>query len=220
MADRRYESRVDALEGSPENRPAMARIRLRAARIVTVFVATAVLVAACSSSAPSASPSVVPTPSPTPNPHLPSPATAKQVFAGLGKAGLTITANTATLGPDGSDVVTRIFATYLGWPLDVIEYRSSTALTKAITWANGEEPGKGEPPAALAGMNILIVWGPARSGKTPGKLNDRQVAGLTDLAAAADVLLSPMKARTTVPVKLAAVDPGPSAAASASPEAD
>ena len=138
----------------------MAKTSLRAARTVTVFVAAAVLVAACGSAAPSASPSVAPTPLATPNPHLPSPATAKQVFAGLGKAGLSITANTATLGAEDSDVVTRIYATYLGWPLDVTEYRSATALTKAITWASGEAPGKGEPPAAIAGINILIIWGP------------------------------------------------------------
>lgn len=198
----------------------MAKIRLRAARTVSLFVAAAVLVAACSNAGPSASPSVAPTPTPTPNPHLPSPATAKQVFAGLGKAGLTITANTATLGADGSDVVTRIYATYLGWPLDVIQYRSDIALTNAIKWTNGDEPGKGEPPAALAGMNILIMWGPTTSGKTPGKLTDRQVAALTDLVAAADALLSPLRARTNVPVKVAARDPSPSAAASASPAAD
>lgn len=196
----------------------MAKTSLRAARTVTVFVAAAVLVAACGSAAPSASPSVAPTPLATPNPHLPSPATAKQVFAGLGKAGLSITANTATLGAEDSDVVTRIYATYLGWPLDVTEYRSATALTKAITWASGEAPGKGEPPAAIAGINILIIWGPTRSGHMPGKLNDRQVAGLTDLVAAADVLLSPLKARTSIPVKVAAVEAAPSV--SASPDAD
>jgi hypothetical protein len=192
----------------------MANIRLRTVRTATALVAAAVLAAACGSAAPSASPSTAPTPLATPDPHLPSPATAKQVFAGLGKAGLTITATTATLGPEGGDVVTRIYATYLGWPLDVIEYRSATALTKAVTWASGEEPGEGEPPAALAGMNILIVWGPTRSGHAPGKLNDRQVAGLTDLVAAADVLLSPLRARTSIPVKVAAGQPAPSVSAS------
>jgi hypothetical protein len=197
----------------------MARNRLRTARIVTVFVAAAVLAAACGSTGPSASPSAAPTPLVTPNPHLPSPATAKQVFAGLGKAGLSITANTATLGPEDGDVVTRIYATYLGWPLDVTEYRSATALTKAISWASGEAPGKGEPPAALAGINILITWGPARSGHAPGKLNDRQVSGLTNLVAAADVLLSPLRARTSIPVKVAAAEPAPNASASLPPSA-
>jgi len=200
----------------------MATSRLRAVRTVTAIVATAVLAAACSSAAPSASPTVAPTPLVTPNPHLPSPATARQVFAGLGKAGLPITANTATLGPDGGDVVTKIYATYLGWPLDVTEYRSATALTKAIAWADGEGPGKGEPPIALAGVNILITWGPARSGHAPARLNARQTDALSQLVSAADVLLSPLKMRTTVPVKTAASSsaaPSASAGASASPKA-
>ncbi|HSL76904.1 MAG TPA: hypothetical protein VK867_08165 [Candidatus Limnocylindrales bacterium] len=195
----------------------MATSRLRTARTVTVLVAAAVLAAACGSSAPSASPTPVPTPLATPNPHLPSPATAKQVFAGLGKAGLSITANTATLGADGSDVVTKIFATYLGWPLDVTEYRSAKALTAVVDWPDGEAPGKGEPPIALAGMNILITWGPTRSGHAPGKLNGRQVEALTDLVSAADVLLSPLRTRSSVPVRVTAAKPDASAAPSPSP---
>jgi hypothetical protein len=177
-----------------------------------------VLAAACGSSAPSASPSAVSTPLVTPNPHLPSPATAKQVFAGLGKAGLSITANTATLGAEGTDVVTKIYATYLGWPLDVTEFRSAKALTEAVTWPDGEAPGKGEPPIALAGMNILITWGPARSGHQPGKVDGRQADGLTDLVSAADLLLSPLRTRTSVPIKVTrtaeaepSVAPSPSA---------
>jgi hypothetical protein len=183
----------------------MARSPLRVARTVTALVAAAVLAAACGSAGPSASPSVAPTPLVTPNPHLPSPATARQVFAGLGKAGLPITANTATLGPDGGDVVTKIYATYLGWPLDVTEFRSATALTKAVAWADGEEPGKGEPPIALAGVNILITWGPARSGHAPTKPNARQTDALSHLVSAADVLLSPLRTRTNVPVDVAVV---------------
>ena len=190
----------------------MARSRLPAARTVSAIVAAAVLAAACGSAAPSASPSAAPTPLVTPNPHLPSPATARQVFAGLGKAGLPITANTATLGPDGGDVVTKIYATYLGWPLDVTEFRSATALTEAVAWPDGEAPGKGEPPVALAGVNILITWGPVRSGHTPTKPNARQADALSDLVAAADVLLSPLKTRTIVPVQVAAVaSPSPAA---------
>lgn len=194
----------------------MATYRLRTARTVTLLVAAAVLAAACGSSAPSASPTPAPTPLVTPNPHLPSPATAKQVFAGLGKAGLSITANTATLGADGTDVVTKIFATYLGWPLDVTEYRSAKALTEAVTWPDGEAPGKGEPPITLAGMNILITWGPMRTGHAPGKLDGRQAKGLTDLVSAADVLLSPLRTRSSVPLKVTAAKPPASAAPSPS----
>jgi len=192
----------------------MATYRLRTARTVTVLVAAAVLAAACGSSAPSASPTPAPTPLVTPNPHLPSPATAKQVFAGLGKAGLSITANTATLGAEGTGVVTKIFATYLGWPLDVTEYRSAKALTEAVTWPDGVAPGKGEPPIALAGMNILITWGPMRSGHSPSKLDGRQVEALTNLVSAADLLLSPLRTRSSIPVKVTAAKPAASAAAS------
>jgi hypothetical protein len=190
----------------------MAHTRRRVVRTVTVLVAAAAVAAGCSSAAPSASPSVAPTPLVTPNPHLPSPATARQVFAGFDKAGLPITANTATLGPDGGDVVTKIYATYLGWPLDVTEYRSATALSEALGWGDGEEPGTGEPPIALAGVNILITWGPARSGHSPAKLNARQTDALSDLVSVADLLLSPLRTHTSVPVKT-------TAAPSASPEA-
>jgi hypothetical protein len=190
----------------------MAHTRLRVVRNVTVLVAAAAFAAACSGAAPSASPSVAPTPLVTPNPHLPSPATARQVFAGFDKAGLPITANTATLGPDGGDVVTKIYATYLGWPLDVTEYRSATALSKALAWGDGEQPGNGEPPIALAGVNILITWGPARSGHSPAKLNARQTDALSDLVSVADLLLAPLRTHTSVPVRT-------TAAPSASPEA-
>ncbi|HEU5288427.1 MAG TPA: hypothetical protein VFV20_08490, partial [Candidatus Limnocylindria bacterium] len=124
---------------------------------------------------------------------------------------------TATLGADGTDVVTKIFATYVGWPLDVTEYRSAKALSEAVKWPDGEAPGKGEPPITLAGMNILITWGPTRSGHTPGKLNGRQVEALTNLVSAADVLLSPLRTRSSVPVKVTA--PKPAASAAASPAA-
>ena len=190
----------------------MAHTRLRVVRTVTVLVAAVAFAAACSSAAPSASPTPAPTPLVTPDPHLPSPATARQVFAGFDKAGLPITANTATLGPDGGDVVTKIYATYLGWPLDVTEYRSATALSKALAWGDGEEPGNGEPPIALAGVNILITWGPARSGHSPAKLNARQTDALSDLVSVADLLLSPLRTHTSVPVRI-------TAAPSASPEA-
>ena len=194
----------------------MAHARLRVARTVTVLVAAAAFAAACGSAAPSASPSVAPTPLATPNPHLPSPATARQVFAGFDKAGLPITANTATLGPDGGDVVTKIYATYLGWPLDVTEYRSATALSKALAWSDGEEPGTGEPPIALAGVNILITWGPARSGHSPAKLNARQTDALSDLVSVADLLLSPLRTHTSVPVETTAA-PAASPAKSPAP---
>lgn len=197
----------------------MARSQTRGARSAAALVVAAVLVAACGGGQPSAAPTAAPTPIVTPNPHLPSPATAQQVFTGLGKAGLRITANTASLGADGGDVVTTIYATYLGWPLDVTQYRSTTALTKITEWPSGEGPGRGEPPIALAGMNILIKWGPAVSGAKPGKPDGRQSDGLRDLVAALDPLLSPLRARTSVPVAISGqVATAPSPEVSTAPQ--
>ena len=139
------------------------------------------------------------------------------MFSRLRKARLNITANTAKLGSEGSDVVTKIYATYLGWPLDVTQFRSATALSDAIDWPAGEEPGRGEPPIALAGGNILITWGPAVSGKMPSKPDTRQSGALEDLVAAVDVLLAPLQARTNVPVKV--TEPAVSASPQASPSA-
>ena len=189
---------------------------MRGARSAAALVVAALLLAACGGAQPSAAPTAAPTPLITPNPHLPSPATAQQVFTGLGKAGLRITANTATLGVEGSDVVTKIYATYLGWPFDVTQYRSTSALTKVTEWPAGEGPGNGEPPIALAGMNILITWGPAVSGATPGKPDSRQSDGLRALVSALDPLLSPLRARANVPVAIAgqaATAPSPGASA-------
>ena len=188
--------------------------RLATARSVAALLTAAVLVTACGSAPPSAAPTAVPTPRVTPNPHLPSPATAQQVFTGLGKAGLRITANTATIGAAGSEVVTKIYATYLGWPLDVTQFSSAKALTEFTRWEAGEEPGRGEPPVTLAGVNILITWGPFARGRMPHKPDPRQSAALEDLVAALDILLSPLKTRTNVPVTVTAP-----VAAAASPAA-
>ena len=194
----------------------MAGSHTTGSRSAAALVAAAVLVAACGGAPSSAAPSAVPAPLATPNPHLPSPATAQQVFSGLGKAGLRITANTASLGAEGSDVVTKIYATYLGWPLDVTQYRSSTALTRLTEWPVGEAPGSGEPPISLAGMNILITWGPTTSGTVPQKPDSRQSDGLRELVTALDMLLSPLRARTNVPVAYSGqVATAPSAAPSA-----
>jgi len=185
-------------------------------------LALVVLVAAaCGSTPASAPPSVAPTPVATPNPHLADPATAQDVFNGLGRQGLKITPNTAVTGAGGAGVVTRINATYLGWPLDVTQYRTSADLTKAAAWAAGEAPGRGEPPVALAGYNILVRWGPWGTGTKPAVPDEQRAAALQALVAALDRLISPLRTRTIVPVQVAAVvpttEPGPSAAPKATP---
>lgn len=172
----------------------------------------ALVVAACAGAPPSPSPSPIPTPVVTPNPHLGDSATAQEVFNGLGRAGLVITPNTATSGSKDGAVVTRIFATYLGWPLDVTEYRTSDALDKVATWTPGEGPGRGEPPVTVAGANILVTWGPTASGAKPTMPDDRQTEGLADLVGALERLLAPLRARTNSAVAITppvAVAPSP-----------
>jgi hypothetical protein len=182
------------------------------------FVLAGILAAACASPPPSPSATPAPTPLVTPNPHLADPATAQDVFNGLGRQGLRITPNTATTGSAGGAVVTRINGTYLGWPLDVTEYRTSADLADAATWQADQPPGPGEPPVALAGYNILVRWGPYGPGVEPPAPDERRSAALAALVTALDHLLSPLHSRTVVPVQVAAV-PALQAGASAAPKA-
>ncbi len=179
------------------------------------------LAAACEAAAVAPSPTPVPTPIPTPNPHLADPASAQAVFNGLGREGLRVTPNTANVGAEAAGVVTRIHATYSGWPLQVVEYRTSADLAKAASWEAGQAPGKGEPPIALAGSNILVRWGPWDADAKPPKLDERQTAALEALVTAMDRLLSPLQTRTIVPVTTvivsAASQDRPSAAPKATP---
>jgi hypothetical protein len=193
---------------------------------VVVIAAVAVFTITRGSAPSTATASAGPAPLVTPNPHLPSAATAQQVFNGLGHAGLKVTAHTASAGSADGSVVTKIFATYLGWPLDVTEFRSTEALSDAESWDSGIAPEKGDPPVTIAGGNILVVWGPINAGRSPERLDERQKAGLQPLVTALDALLSPLRTRTSVPVVVTVTAapvqtaaPVPSAAPSSKPSA-
>jgi hypothetical protein len=189
----------------------------RHGRLVSSVVLATVVVAACGSSAPpSAAPTVRPTPTATPDPHLSDPTTADAVYLALGGAGLRMTANNANAGGENADLVKRINATYLGWPLNISEYRSSAALAAATDWKSGEKPGQGEAPLAIAGANILVTWGP-QTGEHPSSPEGRQVEGLTALVTAMDRLLSPIRARSVVAVTVPGGSLGASSAGGASP---
>ena len=179
--------------------------------LATTVLAITALVAACGGPGPTPLPSAAPTPRITPDPHLADPATADEVFLALGAAGLRLTANNAQGGGEGSSLVKRINATYLGWPLSVSQYSSTSALAKLTDWED-DLPGQGEPPITIAGMNILIEWGPT-TGARPKRPAGRQVQGLRDLATNLHALLSPIRARSIVNV------PGASGTAAADPSA-
>jgi hypothetical protein len=203
----------------------MAQIALRGSRprfVVPVTLAlVVVLAAACAETPASPSPTRAPTPVPTVDPHLSDPASAQAVFNGLGREGLKVATNTAEVGAAGTAVITRINATYGGWPLEVVEYRTAADLAKAASWKAGQAPGKGEPPVALAGSNILVRWGPWERGARPPRLDEHQTAALEALVAAMDRLLSPLRTRSIVPVETvstpAATGAEPSAAPTATP---
>lgn len=204
----------------------MAHTALRGPRhgvVTPVTLAIVVLLAAaCGSPPPSVPPpTAAPTPLVTPNPHLGGPTTAEDVYNGLGRAGLKISANTASDGSGGAGIVSRIYATYIGWPLDVTEFETAAALTKAVKWTKNEAPGRGEPPVNLIGYNILVTWGPRAAGSKPPTPDDRQAAALQALVSALDRLLSPLKSRSVVPLAIAAAPasaaPGLSAAPKATP---
>lgn len=203
----------------------MADIARRGSRpqfVVPVTLALVViLAAACSTPAVSPSPTPVPTPVPSVDPHLSEPASATAVFSGLGREGLKFVTNTAEAGAEGSAVITRINATYGGWPLQLVEYRTAADLRKAALWKAGQAPGKGEPPVALAGANILVRWGPWDRDTKPPRPDERQTAALDALVAALDRLLSPLRTRSNVRVQTVSVplalEDGPSAAPGATP---
>jgi hypothetical protein len=185
--------------------------------VPVTFALVVILAAACSEAAVSPSPTPMPTPVPTVDPHLGDPASAQAVFNGLGREGLKVVTNTAEVGASGTAVITRINATYGGWPLEVVEYRTTADLTEAATaWKAGQRPGKGEPPVALAGANILIRWGPWARDAKPPRPDERQTAALEALVAALDRMLSPLRSRSNVAVQTVsvplAVDDGPSVA--------
>lgn len=190
------------------------------ALIVAVVVVAVVFLATRGSSSNVATPSAPPPVVASANPHLPTSATAQDVFNGLGHAGLQVTAHTASAGATDSPIVRKIFASYLGWPLDVTEYRSAAALADAERWESGSKPDRGDPPITIAGGNILIIWGPVAAGRAAAVPDDRQKLGIQQLVSALEVLLAPIRAKSSVPVVIQSVASAPPAAApSAAPSA-
>jgi len=178
---------------------------------LTLLAVVAMVVGACGSAPPSATPVAVVAPVITPDPHLPSPATADQVFLALGAAGLRITATNAASGADGKEPVKRINANYLGWPLIISQYSTISALARATdAWKAGQPPGQGEPPVSIVGSNILITWGPTTGGK-PKAPEGKKRDGLMTIIGILDPLLSPLRGRTVIPVGIAGSTPSPTA---------
>jgi hypothetical protein len=82
------------------------------------------------------------------------------------------------------------------------------SLLDATKWKTGATPESGEAPISYLGLNILIEWGPT-TGAGQRKPDDRQVAAAEALHAALDPLVSPVAARTIVPIPGVSATPEP-----------
>ena len=186
----------------------------RATRALVVAIAVTTGVAACGEAPASVAPATPrATPRITPDPHLGDPTTADAVFQALAKAGLRVSPNNADAGAADGPLVKRINATLLGWPFTVSQFKTSASLSKLTDWGADGEPAQGDPPIAIAGLNILVEWGPT-TGELPPKPDAAKLTALRDLALNLDMLLSPLRARAVVAVPRA----GEVAQASAAPE--
>jgi hypothetical protein len=138
----------------------------------------------------------------TPDPHLHAPASVDAVFRLIGAAGIHIVPSNASNGTNG-EPVKQITATYNDWPLVLTEYSSADALRKVAHFDTKVRPQTGEAPYILAGMNILIEFGPASTNDPrPTPADPARRASLDALVAVLNPLLGPLTARSVDTVVL------------------
>jgi hypothetical protein len=177
-----------------------------------VALVVAALLAACSASAaPTGAPTAGPTSVPSADPHLSDPASVDSIYRALAAAGFDLVANTASSSP-GREPVKRISATYGKWPLILSEFSSAAALQKATAFDPAKALRAGEPPFVLAGLNILVEYGPKSTNAAPKRPAAPRSADAQALVFILDPLLGPLRQRSVVALIL----PG-SAAPSAAP---
>lgn len=184
---------------------------LRVALVIVFAVALTSVNAACGSSpTPTPPPRPSPTPTPTPDPHLTEPAAAEAIFRALSAAGLRVVSNNAVTGAPGQEPRLRINATYANWPLVIHEYSSNAALRRAGFRA-GARPTIGQAPFNLAGLNILVEFGPHAKNRNepPPEPAFREAAEA--LIAALDPLIGPLEQMSIEPLPLPTLTPLPGA---------
>jgi len=180
----------------------------------------ALLVGACGGAAPAVTPAPTAAPTPTPDPHLTEPVAVDVILRKLSSAGLRIQANHASAGPDGEPVKAINF-TYDGWPLMISQYSSAAALRERARFDPAKAPERGDAMYVVAGLNILIEYGPGiRSQKDPPP-DPRFRSAAMRLVDVLDPLLGPLEQVALVPLPLprASVSPAPSASAAPSSKA-
>jgi len=147
-----------------------------------------------------------PAPTPTPNPHLTSPASVDDVLAQLGRGGLRIVPNNASHDARGEPIKT-VNATYQGWPLSVSAFSNAKLLHEKGAFLAGKQPPNGRPAFRIAGLNILVEYGP-RIHKGDDAPPERYRTAVAQLVAALDPVLGPLEVSAVTPVTVPAAPSG------------
>ena len=175
----------------------------------------ALLLAACGSGPATPPPSTAAGPSATPDPHLSEPVTADQVYTIFSKAKIFRECPNAILN-GGPGIVKQINCTVGGWPLRIIQYKTSAALTDALDWHVGEKPAGDEAPYNWAGLNVLIQFGPI-SARAPSVPEEARQTSAATMFAILDPLLWPIAQHSVVSIPGPHPEPTPIPSATAAP---
>jgi hypothetical protein len=122
--------------------------------------------------------------------------------------------NNASLGPDG-EPVKRVNATYAGWPIAIAQYSSEGALREAMDLERALR--RGDAPYIVAGLNILVEFGPDIDGPDDPAPDARFRDAAVELVGALDPLLGPLRAMTIDPQPLVGTAAASGADASPAP---
>ena len=197
---------------------------MRTSRLIALMIGAAVLASACGSTPatplPTIASSTAPNPTPTPNPQLHDPASINDVLGALQKASLGITANSADA--QSGNMVERLHLTYLGWPLTLTGYSSARTLASESGFNPKVRPVEGNAPFAVAGLNILIEFGPNTQNGSPSVPASIYATAFEKLVLVVNPLIGPLRQQSVTPVQLPTPTPGPTAsplAASPAPSA-
>jgi hypothetical protein len=190
---------------------------MRTSRIIALMFGAALVAGACGSTPATANPTIAaslpPVPTPTPNPQLSDPASIGDVLAALQKAGLSMTSNSADAG--SGDMVERLHLTYVGWPLTVTEYSSARTLASESGFNPKGRLVNGDTPFAVAGLNILIQFGPKTQNGSPSVPDPQYGTAFEQLVLVVNPLIGPLRQESVTPVALPTPTPGPSVSAPA-----
>ncbi len=116
-------------------------------------------------------------------------------------------------------MVKRLHLTYDAWPLVLTQYTSAKTLVSESGFNPKAKPVLGNPPFALAGLNILIEYGSSTQNGPPAAPSAQFVSAFQQLVQIVDPLIGPLQQRSVTAVVLPTPTPAPSASALPHPSA-